>query len=255
MPRSTGWKPSPPNKVGLGPPHHLSALPPPPPAAEVALPPPVDQGGASSCTGNAGAVAICVAMAQGLGHPSGPWPELPSRLFLYYDARAAEGEANKDGGAYIHDIFEMAVNFGFPPESAWSYSDAFDKVIAQPDWEAYRAAADQRYVKGAYRITSAGAELIEDVKRAIAAGHPVVWGTELDQAFEDLAPGAVWPGVTGPVIGGHAMILHRYDGDVFWTRSSWGNWCEGGSARISAAAVMSGGDFWIVALAPEWSGT
>jgi len=238
-----GYRPSPPEKVGLRAAVHLRKLPLPPLSARVLMPDPVDQGAASSCTGNASAVAICAEMTSG-----GDFPELPSRLFLYFHARAAIGEQGRDDGAMIHDIFEQAAKLGVPPEHAWVYSDAFDKVTSQPDWEAYREGADQRIVRGAYRITSLGEELLYDVKRAIASGSVVVWGTQLDQAFEDLQPGQVWPGVIGASVGGHCMLLYRYDGDIFWSRSSWGSdWCEGGSARVSAEAVKGGSDFWIVA--------
>jgi hypothetical protein len=247
-----GLRPTPAHQVGLGHAIHLRAAPPPPQSARVLMPAAVDQGAASSCTGNASAVAICAEMAHG-----GAFPELPSRLFLYFHARAAIGEQGRDEGATIGDIFEQAAKLGVPPEKAWAYSDAFDKVTSQPDWEAYREGADQRIVSGAYRLSSFGDELVDDVKRAIAAGSVVVWGTQVDQAFEDLSPGRVWPGVGGSSLGGHAMVLFMYDGDIFWTRSSWGSgWCEGGSARVSADAVKAGLEFWIVApTVPVWSGT
>jgi hypothetical protein len=252
-----GHIPSPPHKMGLGHPSTFLAAAPAVTSAAVPMPPVVDQLQTSSCTGNSSAVAIQEAMSKGAAFPPGQWAPLPSRLFLYYGARALEGSTGEDSGAMISDIFAEAARMGVPPESFWTFSEDLTKITAAPDWAAIRAAADQRIVTGAFRIMSSGQQRVADVKAAIASGSPVVWGTELDMAFEELGPTDVWPGVTGDVIGGHAMILHRFDGDVFWTRSSWGTgFADVGSARISAAAVASpnASDFWIVAMAPNYSG-
>ncbi len=256
---------SPAHRRGLGAPLHLSAVPI-PASASVRLPPPIDQGALGSCTGNSTAMAIQVEMARAAGNPNGPWPELPSRLFLYFNARAEEGSIGEDSGAMLADVFDAAAKLGFPQESAWSYPDPNDadallaKCIAQPDWNAYRRAADQRIVAGAHRIDSIGQMLADDVARAIAAGSVVVWGTELDQPFEDLTPSQTWPGVTHSVIGGHAMFLHEYETlsngtRRYKTRSSWGNWCDNGSAWVAQAAITSprASDFWVVSLLPFYS--
>jgi hypothetical protein len=234
---------------------HLRAVSSVPYAAAVALPPPVDQGQTSSCTGNASAMAFCEAMTNVANLPAGQWVELPSRLALYYAARALRGSAANDDGAYLSDVFEGARLIGVGPESAWSFSDDIAKVTSQPDWGYMRRAADQRVTTGAWRITSSGSQRLQDVKAAIATGSTVVWGSRLDEAFLDLPSGSVWPGVRGSVIGGHAMVLFKYEGDVFWSRSSWGDWCEGGSARVAAAAVASpdASDFWVVAMAKDYS--
>jgi hypothetical protein len=253
---------SPHDYTGLGHPHYLTAAPL-PPAAAVSLPAPLDQGDLGSCTGNASALAIQVEMGRAL--PKEPLPELPSRLFLYYNARQKEGTEHEDSGAMISDIFDAAAHLGFPRESAWSYPNPKDsrallnKATQRPDWMVYSRAADQRIVKGVYRLATSGQELADDIARAIAAGQVVVWGTDLDQAFEDLGPGDVWPGVTGPAIGGHAMVLHEYRtvhvARQYRTRSSWDEWCDGGSAWIAQAAVTSqhASEFFVVALVESYS--
>lgn len=177
---------------------------------------------------------------------------------LYFDGRALEGTTDQDCGAMNSDLIDAAKVVGLAPESAWPFD--LNKITTQPDAEAYRLAADQKILEGAYRITSDGKQRIQDIKTAIAAGHLVMWGTALDQAFEDLQPGDVWPGVTGPIIGGHAMFLHEYapdgaGGTKFKTRSSWGYWCDGGSAWVSENAVMDSAadDFWIIAVVEPFS--
>lgn len=258
-----GYKPSPPDAVGLGHPHHLLGATPLPSSAEAPTPPVIDQGQTSSCTGNSTAVAIQAAQSKALGLPAGQWSELPSRLQLYYDARAIENNTGADDGAAISDIFDAARVVGVCPESQWPFCtlDADGTptnpqvITTQPDAEAYRAAADQKIVSGAYRITSEGVQRVQDIKAAIAAGHLVVWGTRLDQAFEELQPGDVWPGVTGADIGGHAMFLHAYapyaSGTKFASRSSWGpDFADNGSAWVSDAAIIDANaqEFWVVAV-------
>jgi hypothetical protein len=278
--RAKGLVKSPRHWKGLGHPHYLSAVLV-PPAAEVTLPPPLDQGDLGSCTGNAFALALQIEMQR--ARPSLA-VELPSRLFLYFNARKKEGSEAEDSGAMLSDIFDGAVALGFPPESAWPYPDPADsgalleRAVTEPALSAYERAFDQRIVHGVHRLESVGQALSDDIAAAIAAGQVVVWGTDLDQAFEDLEPGRVWPGVKGPVLGGHAMVLHAYRtvgmkrsvhpheeksvlGAVNWpvrefkTRSSWGEWCDGGSAWVSQDAIESphASEFFAIALVDRYS--
>lgn len=255
-----GCIPSEDHKVGLGHPSHLlgAALP---SSASVPLPPPVDQGQSSSCTGNSSAVAICAAMSRAKGLPEGEFVELPSRLFLYFGARALEGNTGADDGAQIADIFDAASKLGVPPESAWTFSDDLAKITANPDWMSYTRAADQRVLQGAWRIRSIGSQRVRDVRAAIAGGNAVVLGTLLDQAFEDMGPSDVWPGVSGEVIGGHAIVAcgfrtNAQGGTEFQLQNSWSAaWCDGGKCWISSDAVASSNcsDLWLVQTVQAYS--
>lgn len=259
---------SPPEKRGLGHPKHLSAAP----IVERATieTPVVDQLGLGSCTGNSSGVGICTEISRKLKLPPGQFTELPSRLFLYYNARALEGSTGVDAGAMISDIFEAAALLGFPPESAWTYPslnagefEQLAKCVAQPDAMAYHRAADQRLVKGAYRLFSTGQELADDIARAIALGSVVVWGTDLDHAFELIGPNDVWPGVQGRIIGGHAMLFTRFrPGKIPGTReygslSSWSNrFGDNGVAWVTQEAATSpihAGEHWIISLQDNFS--
>jgi hypothetical protein len=192
----------------------------------------------------------------------GDFPELPSRLFLYYGGRADIGETKRDEGAMIHSLFDCAQKLGVPPESAWPFSDKLGDIIKQPGWEAIQAAADQKIVDGAYRISTLGTERADDVARALGQGATVVWGTALDNAVFDLEnnPGGVWPGVRGAIIGGHAMVLHAHEPwqngqRKFLSRTSWGPFGKDGSFWVSEDAVTSpnASDLWVVSLAPTYS--
>jgi hypothetical protein len=255
-----GYRPSPAGWTGLGHPQHLAAAPV-PTNVYVDLPPTLDQGNSSSCTGNSSAVAICAAMARAANLPAGQFPELPSRLFLYYGARWYIDETGQDDGAEIHSIFDGAAKLGVPRESEWPYSDALADVIRQPDFAAYHAAADQKIVQGVWKISSSGTARVDDVFRALGTGATVVWGTSLDNTVFDLQndPEGVWPGVTGAIIGGHAMVLHagepwRPNERRLLSRTSWGPFAKDGSFWVSEHAVASSNasDFLVVQLAPAY---
>lgn len=208
----------------------------------------LDQSITESCVAHATPQALRIAMSvQGEVDPP-----LPSRLQIYWDARAANGEQNVDQGTYVHSAFDTIRKLGFCPESAWPFDPA--NVNMRPDWQSYRLAADQRRVGTYSRITSTGTDLELDIKRAIAAKHPIVFGTDVDQAFEDLPAGFSWPGVTGQALGGHAMCAISYDAFGVEIVNSWGtSWSSGGFGRMLWSAVHSWSDIWIITIAPQLS--
>lgn len=244
-----GCIPSHPDKLGLG---HYANIIGAPKSGDVPLGPALDQADSSTCTCNAAMVAIQARMPR---KADGSFAPLGSRLFAYYGSGALEGDTT-DTGRQIADVFTALARLGFPEEQFWPFSDNPTKINTHPNYTAYYAAADQRVITGAHRITTRGNQRIENVKAAIAAGHPVVWGTALDDAFMNLGASDVWPGLRGPSIGGHAMVLHRYDGAILWSRSSWTDgYADGGSARVHQDAVASSdaSDFWVVETAPQFS--
>lgn len=280
MKYGTGIIFSPDHARGLGAPLHLAAGAV-PDRAYIELPEALDQGRTSSCTGNAAAVALQTEMrteafarnadlrlragqypdhhrALLLRIPAPPhivWPELPSRSFLYGIARIEGGNFLTDDGASLSNLFDAASQVGFPRESAWPFDPK--KLTTRPPWDVYQAAADQKLsigLQGAYRLSGS----IDEVKRAIAAGSVIVWGSELDQAFEDLKAGETWPGVRGEPVGGHAMVLHAYEpyagGTRLASRSSWtADFADNGSAWVDSRAVSMAKELWAIALAPVYS--
>lgn len=259
MGRLLGHLPSPEEHVGLGPLMGLVSTAPIPKEAMEPLPAPLLQL-FSDCVANAGAMAILHATWVALGRPIGQWPELPSRAWLYALARLNGGQQlTDDEGTYIFSLFQSVALVGYPRESQWAYGP--DHLSAKPDIDAVKNSADQRLVTGARRIISTGDQRVSDVATAIAGGSTVVLGTMLDQEFEYLGANDVWPGVTGTVIGGHAMVGHGYRTNSkgrleFSLRSSWGDdFADKGSAWVSQDAVASRNmsDLWIVERATEYS--
>lgn len=254
MIRGCGYKESPAERVGFGSPVHLFSTETLPEAASVRqyVVEVLDQINTNSCVAHATTQQVRTALNfQGVSAPP-----LPSRLFVYYGARALNGEQQVDAGTFIHSAYECMQNLGFPAEKFWTFTNDQAKVNTQPDWDALRHASDQRWLSGHYRIFSTGSQRIRDVKAALAANHSVAWGSKIDAALFDLAPGGLWPGVTRQIVGGHAMLIVGYTPDYFEICNSWGpTWADRGFGRMSYDAIASpnASDFWVATVAPSYS--
>lgn len=198
--------------------------------------------------------------------PGAPIPELASRLFAYYLARAYDHETSQDSGTYLRNVFMALVKFGFPPESFWPYSDDSSpgaKFTIKPTESVFSQAFDQNKQNGTpayYRIDTTGNERLLDIRRAIAAGHCVVFGT---QVSEDFCSGNVDaskplpPPIGKAIAGGHALTIGEYaNDDDYGIVNSWGDQVgKGGWFRFSGEYLAwdESNDFWIVSAAPQFS--
>lgn len=239
----------------------------------------MNQGGLGSCVANAVLQAVRASELQqlvGMGHAvedAQAATPFGSRLFVYYLARAVMHTTQTDSGSRIRDAFRAINTHGFPPETVWPYSDSNNPLSGlfarMPSSDAFRAAFDQRLtaeraaanVISYSRVFSTGYDRVDDVKRANAAGHLVVFGTDVSQKFasDDSANGGrpIPPPVNEPIAGGHAMVWGGYDADSVWTLNSWGSlFGDNGWFRMSwdYVAWQRTGDIWIVERAPLYSG-
>lgn len=192
-----------------------------------------DQGGAPFCVGNAGADALRTCMIRN-GNPDA---DLPARLFFIYLCHALDGDPTLFDGTFIRNLFKVAAKLGFPPEHVWKYSDSPDGPYkTKPDKNVFRLANDQKAPLAYRRILSIGYDRVDDVKRALAAKLPVVFGTAVSNDF------ASNKGTDKPVdppsrdiAGLHAMWLWGYKGDVFDDRNSWSKeWGQDGNCQLTA---------------------
>lgn len=219
----------------------------------------LNQGNLSSCVAHAIAYAIRIAHSRaGIKNPT-----LLSREFIYWNARKYDGSEQLDNGTMIRSGVKALNKFGFCPESAWEY-DEF-KVNDQPSWEAYREATDQRFELygnsaqtpiGYYRIGSEGASKVDDVKRAISAGYPVVFGTALAQEFVDNGAKRIWtPPDPSYIIGRHALCGAEYDSNGLRGPNSWTNgWGDDGYYCLSWEYIEweETLDLWAIKAAPAY---
>ena len=224
----------------------------------------LNQGKLGSCTANATMQAIRashVLQWKALGLPG--VPPLGSRLWLYFLARALNGETAVDAGTFLRCCFQVLNENGFCPESAWPYSDAGNAWHTIPNLSARREAADQRAhgdVTGEsfayFRIYEEGDARLERVKRALGSRQLVVFGMNVSDEFvnNDFGTQPVDPSV-GHLAGGHALCAVDHDGDYVRGVNSWGpDWAEKGFFRMTPEAVQKWRDIWIVKAPPLYSG-
>lgn len=260
-----GWLPDPLKRPGETPDFDaddvLAAAPPPPPSHSLSAligNDVLDQGSLGSCVANAGFQAIRI-WHRGHNHTAAP---LGSRLFGYWWARAYHDATKQDAGTYIRLFFQAIGKFGFCPEDVWPYKP-HDKIRGVPMWQKQPplAALERglaQKTKGetlAYRrIYETGSERVQAVMRAVASGHPVVFGTDVPTSFgaSDVFDR---PRAGESIAGGHAMLIDGYDqsGARFDVLNSWGRgWGRNGRIWMTAEALTWSAtrDLWIVEHAP-----
>lgn len=225
-----------------------------------------NQDWSSSCVGQAGAGAF-TATASLNGHV---WDA--SSLFGYFIARFLHGDHYTDGGSGLRYLFKAVQFYGMCPEKEWPFDlwaknqngslkyPTFqhflkDRVNRDPDWDAYRKARDQRWLKGYYRIDSTGDQRVAEMKQALYEKSILCFGMDVGQPFEDYSGGIL--DNPGPRKGGHAMFLYGYYKNEFWKgQNSWGlDWGEKGRFRFTQRVANLMRDIWVVQFTPKYSGT
>jgi hypothetical protein len=229
-------------------------------------PPVKDQDWSGSCVGQSGAGGFSTVASMN-GHD---WDA--SALFGYFIARFLHGDHYKDMGTGLRYLFKAVQFYGVCPEAAWAFDlwaknkdgsrkyPTFgdflkNKVNHDPDWNAYRKAADQKWLKGYYRIDSIGDQRILDMKQALYEKSVICFGMDVGQAFEDYSGGIL--NDPGPRKGGHAMFLYGYYRNDFWKgQNSWGtSWGEKGRFRFAQRIANLMRDIWVIQFTPKYSGT
>jgi len=257
--RGLGYKPDGRHKLGLPYPDaapKLAALP----AAgslgtmdiDAAVGEVVNQGGAPFCFANAPLQAI---RALQVLNGASPVPELGSRLWVVYFAHALEHDVESFDGGIISDAFEAIQKLGLPPEHIWPYSDDPNGPYkTKPSAEAYREAFDAIAPFHATRILTEGGRRIDDIRKALAARLPIVFGT---QVTEDFCENKLGPDFTvdvpqdQPLAGGHALMGSGDDPANARVRvpNSWGpNWGDNGRCWFTYAYMewVLTEDIWVV---------
>ena len=175
-----------------------------------------DQGQLGSCTGNA-----LVGCLEYLEKKDGlPVTDL-SRLFVYYQERAMEGTINSDSGAQIRDGIKALATTGVCSEKLWAYDISMFR--RKPSKKAYADAKVHTITE--YRRLAT----VREMKMALAAGFPFVFGFSVYESFESEAVAKTGimpcPGKGERLLGGHAVAAVGYDDQrgVFIVRNSWGS--------------------------------
>lgn len=211
----------------------------------------LDQGNIGSCVANAGMQAIRMMN----------WSPLGARLWGYWLARTYHGMEGFDTGTHIRSFFRAMNSYGFLAERDYKYGYQTSHYSTGPPPKAFRKAFDQRDPSNPFkyrRIFGKLSERADIVRRAIAAGHPVVFGTDVSITFQRLRghSGVIGRPHSDDLAGGHAMVIVGYDAEGFEIVNSWGErWGNGGFAKLSNDYIMwdKTRDLWVVESAPTFS--
>ena len=177
-----------------------------------------------------------------------------SRLFIYKTTRDLLGWTG-DTGAYLRSTMEALVLLGAPPEHYWPYDTA--QYDVEPPSFVYALGSKFTATKY-FRLDpngASGAQVLENLRRFIAAGFPSMFGFPVYREFDNPLPGGLigFPSGAG-YRGGHAIDAVGYDDNLvingdkgaLRVRNSWGTgWGDNGYGWMSYRYVTEG-------LATDW---
>jgi hypothetical protein len=208
-----------------------------------------DQLATSTCVGQADARFVHMrALFCGIQIP------FPSALAIYTVARRDDPNL-LDVGCRPRDAATGMRMFGLVAEERWPFDPA--KVAgdaARVPWDVLTAGYDAK-LDGYYRIGGSGEERCDFLRQALAAGYPIAYAQQVDDALNDYT-GGVLGSFRGPSRGGHMTNLIGYSRKDGWFLglNSWGTgWGEGGLYKISDERVGSDAcsDFYACTVAPR----
>lgn len=180
-----------------------------------------DQYSIGSCVANAVADSFEAQIAQRKGISPAQVEDL-SRLFIYWNARNLENPptCNVDKGSRIRLAFDCMSRYGCPAEKVYPYD--ISKVNVRPTILAYREAIKNRIDKF-YKIDATGNARVSQIKQALSAGNPVVFGTRIANSFRLVNSDAIIYKPNGDWLGRHAMTVCGWSEDkqAFMVRNSW----------------------------------
>lgn len=206
-----------------------------------------DQKRLSSCTANAVAGAYEYLAKKYLAKKAFD----VSRLFIYYNARLRTGKEIKDSGSHIQYAVDSLMKIGACREETWPYDQT--KVNTKPHEKSFEAAANFKIEKTKFVPVR-----LDDWKRCLAEGYPIVFGIALFPSFDTcnknkgVVPMPSPTEASRSAHGLHAMLCVGYsDVDkLFIVRNSWGEkWGDGGYCYMPYEYVINPkfnmGDCWI----------
>lgn len=198
------------------------------------------QGELGSCVGNA------VASQISFSHIKNKLPDpVPSRLFIYYNAREIEGTTYEDAGCSLRDALKSVAKQGVCQEILWPYF--IEKFTVKPPLSCYTDALTEQVISY-HRISYS----LADMKGCILEGFPFSIGIRVFENFPMETITGNIPMPLGQELGGHAMVVVGYDNPAkkFIVRNSWGKeWGINGYGKIPYAYLMNpllSMDFWTI---------
>lgn len=203
-----------------------------------------DQGKTNSCVAQSMVNALELKRVMA-GHPH---VDL-SVLALYFTCRQRMNpkETDQDEGTYIWLAADSIRKLGVAPDAQWGWD--LQKLYLNPGWPVFRTGAVHK-IQSHFKIQSTGQARVDEIIRALLAGHPVVYGTEIGENWDDYRKGTVISHVNGQVNGRHATVLVGWDGVKAKGKNSWGDdsWGDDGCYYIDTDVLASpaSNDFWVI---------
>lgn len=187
------------------------------------------------------AMAHYVRRKQGVATPGDRTDWVPSRLFLYYEARKLLGRVTQDSGSTLRDNLRVVSALGLTKEKLWPYDIA--RFAVEPPAIAYQKATKFQVLEYLRVDNLSLAECLD----CLASGYPFVIGITTYPSFRTPAVTASGivptpnPSRESPY-GGHALMVCGYDQGrrAFLARNSWSSdWGIGGYCWIGFAYICT----------------
>lgn len=205
-----------------------------------------DQGNMQSCTAHATTAACEIFMARNLDFGN------LSRQLVYYMARDAVGESNRQG-ANLREALSVLKNRGTCYEQDWPYTPQNEYTRPGDDVFAKIVGKISRYE----RLLGSGSALLESIKSAITEGFPVVIAMQVYPKFMRLRGTLFEQNMQTPYRGSfdlfagvplnHAMCVVGFASNRLILKNSWGpSWGDGGYGMIQPEAVGDIFEAWCV---------
>ena len=215
-----------------------------------------DQESLGSCTAQALVGALEFLQLRDLNdarRPPATFRDL-SRLFVYYNERAAIGTVQEDSGAMLRTGIKTLKAQGVCRESLWPYE--IRRFTAKPTAACYTEAANHQVTAYQRLNRTSPVDALAEMKACLAMGLPFVFGFAV---YEHVMSATVartgrirLPGKSERMLGGHAVMAVGYQESTQMVlfRNSWGAaWGCSGYGQMPYAYLESrelSDDFWCI---------
>ncbi len=169
----------------------------------------------------------------------------PSRLFIYWCARAAIGEQARDDGCEIRDAFNTITAFGVPREEEWPF-DPEGILKSKPPKSVFKHAVDHKAL-----TRQPVPQKLDHLLHVLSHRLPIVFGTSVFDSWDDTMNGHLpLPSIGEKSLGGHAVLITGWRADTreFQFANSWGpKWGDAGYGYLPVDYVLNpdlSSDFW-----------
>lgn len=186
-----------------------------------------NQGKIGSCTAHAAMGIVEYFQRKAFGkHMEG------SRRFVYKVTRNLMQETGDTGG-YLRSAMGALVMFGVPDERYFPYTDDLSVIDEEPSSFVYGMAdnfeALEYFCHDPLGAQKTGPEVLDSIKRYIAAGIPSMFGFYGFPSFTntDVKGGIPFPGNREKAQWGHAIVACGYDDNKIIKNTQYGNSTKG----------------------------